>query len=195
MTNLFRQSKNPTQKLKYILGGVVVSIILMGYQNCGKVSMDPSSQDTAQEQKPALMDLDGVNNITLLKANENLDMVSYDVEISTGHVVGRLYDVPANDPANVASHLCLSDAKRAELEDALKKASVCYFKASSEHLSCTLEYKYPYAVVKDNSGNSYRVGENAKICFDHFDICLDHKDELLAAIQDILADIDTASCN
>lgn len=190
---LFRPSKNEAQKTKLILGGVVVSIMLMAYQNCGKVGSNDSVH-TSIEQKPALMAVADSSEITLLKNNENFEINAYDVNIVSGVVERTLYEVPQEDPSNAPVLLCLSNEQRQALENAIQSAKVCYYKTASPDSACTQQYIYPYAIVSGQN-RIYKLGENAKPCNDFFDLCKDTREEFLSVINAILANIDQATCN
>lgn len=189
MTNLFRPSKNEAQKSKLILGGIVASLILMGYQNCGKVTSSTSS-DGSIEQKPAVASLDDVESLTLLSVKDMGLVYTYDVNVGTGRVIRTPMDVPPNDPAYEDALLCLSAEQRAELEVLLQKSKVCFYqRPENSDRVCSMQYVFPYAQIKQID-----LGVTNG-CSDYHDICSDYRDEFRSAVLEILATIDLSSCN
>lgn len=201
MKNWFRPSKNEAQKSKVILAGVVMSFILASYQNCGKVahnpvSSSPNAGQIAQEQKPAILNMGDANSVVLLGAynNPNFGAYAYDVNVQTGEVHRTMYEVPANDPSNQPTKLCLSEEKRSALETAINDSNVCFFKKDSKADICTMDYIVPYAIIKSGS-ESFKLGENAKPCNDYVDVCTGDREAFIKTVQDTLAGLDSSFCN
>jgi hypothetical protein len=200
MTNRFgRQQRNlpqGSQKNTFILMGIFISMISIAYQNCGKVNkVSPNAIDQTTEQKPALLELKNSNSITLLKSStDGFGMYAYEINVDTGEVEKTIYDVPKNDPSNQPEVLCLDEAQRMVLENEIQKSSVCFFKHKEDpNMNCTMEYRYPYALVNQGYQN-IKLGENASACVDFYDICTDNRDNFIKVVNDILVDIDSASC-
>lgn len=196
---LFRPSKNEAQKAKFIFSGIVMSFLLMSYQNCGKVSQTAAlNGGKSVEQKPAVLSLNEASSLVLLGdyTNSEFGAYMYKVNVETGEVLRTMYEVPANDPSNKPVKLCIEESKRLALEVEYNKSSVCLFKAKADsHTVCTMEYISPYAIIKDDTNNSYKLGENAKACNDYYDLCTDNRDSFVKAAADILEDIDSSLCN
>lgn len=190
------QYKNPNHKNVIMLTAIAISMISIAFQNCGKVNMTtPATVDPSTEQKPAVLELNSTKEITLLKSNnDGFGMYAYKINIESGEVEKTIYDVPKNDPNNQPVALCLDEAKRMVLENEIAASSVCFFKHKEDsQMNCTMEYHYPFAVI-NNGVQDLRLGENASACVDFYDICTDNRANLLKVINDILVDIDSASC-
>lgn len=196
MTNRFGRPQQSSQKNTLILMGIFISMISIAYQNCGKVNKSgPNAIDATTEQKPAVLELKNSNEITLLKSStDGFGMYSYHINVDTGEIEKTIYDVPKNDPGNQPTVLCLDEAQRMVLENEIKNSSVCYFKHKEDpNMNCTMEYRYPYAIT-DQGSQTIRIGENASPCVDFYDICTDNRDNFIKVVNDILANIDSASC-
>ena len=196
MTSMFRPSKNDAQKTKVLFSGVIVAFLMVAYQNCGKMNQAPAV-DKSREQKPAVLELDESSSLTLLgNYTHEFGAYAYKVDVATGEVLRTMYEVPAHDPVNKPVKLCLSEDKRVALEVAYNYASVCLFKKSeNQQMVCTMEYLSPYAIIKDQAGNTYKLGENAKACYDFYDICTDTRDGFVKAVQDALVGLDSSTCD
>ncbi len=202
---LFKPSKNEAQKSKVIATGIAISIALVAFQNCGKVSkVSPDGVDHAAEQKPAVLDLSSSDSLTLLaNGEEGFGLYAYDVNVASGEVTRTIYEVPKDDPANKPVKLCLNEEKRLKLEQELNESSVCFFSTKSgPDRSCIQVYKYPYAIIKESrdgtsniAGNTYKLGENSSACADFYDVCTDNREDFIGAVAEAVAGLDSSTCD
>lgn len=204
MTNMFKPAKNEVQKAKLLFGGIVVSFLMIAYQNCSKQSSHGNGYvDRATEQKPAVLELKNSSSLILIDKDTIRDFGSYayEIDVHTGIVERTMFEVPKEDPANKPVQLCLSEDKRIALESAYNAASVCLFKTKSENMVCTQEYISPYAVVtqslagiRPTPDRTYKLGENAKPCNDYYDLCIDNRGAFIAAAKSALDGLDESLC-
>ena len=203
MKKFFTPSKNEAQKSKVLITGIAISVALVAFQNCGKMSkVGPEYVNPSAEQKPAIMELDNAQSVVLLgNSSEGFGLYAYNVNVNTGEVLRTMYEVPANDPSNAPVKFCLSEEKRMNLQEQISQSSVCLFKGESNpQKQCSQIYKYPYAIIKEAAfsggtvGNTYKLGENSSSCSDFHDICTENRDDFLSAIAAALIDIDTSAC-
>lgn len=199
MTSMFKPSKNEAQKTKFLIGGILVSFLMASYQNCGKVNHSShNAVDPTREQKPAILELGDSNSLTLLGnyGDHEFGAYAYKINVASGEVLRTMYEVPENDPQNPVTRLCLSEEKRLALETEYNRSRVClYVRITDSNTVCTMEYISPYAIIKDNSHNTYKLGENAKPCNDFYDLCTDNRANFIQAAKDVLEGLDSSLCD
>lgn len=204
MTNMFKPSKtakSEIQKTKALFGGILVSFLMVAYQNCSSQTSHTSGYvDKATEQKPALLELRDSSSLTLIDTLEIREFgpYAYEIDVNTGVAQRTMYDVPKEDPVNAPQKFCLSQEKLAALVSAYNSTSVCLYKTKSENMACTMDYIYPYAIVtqatNSSARNTYKLGENAKPCNDYYDLCTENRDAFVLAARNALVGLSESLC-
>jgi hypothetical protein len=188
-------------KLKILIFGILLSFVIVSYQNCAKLQREGSYSINNSSQNSTvtfLFGLDQLNSLSLLKmTNDGYGPYVYNVNASTGVVEKRYYEIDPNDPANqVLGTFCLSDEMKDQLRDMMNSVSVCLYQnevAPGE--MCTQEYRYPHTLVQQ-TGSTYKLGEASSGCPPtSYDICENQIDNYRQFVNQFLSRVETQSCN
>jgi hypothetical protein len=201
MRNVSKSSHEAApSRLKMMVFAIGLSMVIVSYQNCGKVNSDGSmNTKTASPSHVSFQfDLNTSNQLGLIKnSNDGYGPYLYNVNLSTGVVEKRYYEIDPNDPANhVLGTFCLDDITKQHLQDVVNASTVCLYEISvPEGTMCTQEYAYPHTVVQSD-GSTYKLGEKSSGCPPKiYDICENKIENYRTAVDAILSEVETMGCN
>lgn len=190
-------------KNRAVFTAIFISAMIIGFQNCGKVS---ETVTTTNRKITPLASLSGTTNFIIIEQEVlnqlnpspngiSTDLIEWKINLSTKQITKRYYEVPENDPAGNISTCTFNNANwLTTLQTLLATSQICHTEIiNPPGTVCTqalISNKHSSFKV---SNVIYDLGYRTNPCSTYDDICGNQKELYLMTLKDFI--IDHQYCN